>query len=176
MCVYFQGVQQIPNSWYPSMRDATTVSETQPSVSTSRLQRHVDAGTFVPMNNNGTMFSPALVTDQRALPQQQQLSQAQSGYRDVLPEQDRHDPHGEGQSPLHTMDKVLPVQTDLQGRRFLQANNFSVPSSSGADVNFINPGVALDDPALLQRTFMIPAPKFTRSFTKVCRRCHPLHI
>lgn len=167
-----QGVQQIPNSWYPSSRDTTAVSETQPSVSTSRLQRHVDAGAFVPMN--GTMFSPAVTElgSQRglttALPQ---VNQAQSGYRDVLTEQDRH-PHGEGQSPLHAMGKVLPVQTDLQGRRFLQGNNFSIPSSSGADANLITPGVVtggLDDPALLQRTFIIPAPKFTRSYTKVSK-------
>ena len=154
----------MPSSWYSAVRDTTTISETQPSVSTSRLQRHVDPGAFVPMNVTDLGSQRGLTST--ALPQ---LSQVQSGYRDVLPEQDRH-PHGEGQSPLHAIGKVLPVQAELQGRRFLQGNNMSILSSSGAVVNLIPPGVVnngLDDPALLQRTFMVPAPKFIRSYTKV---------
>jgi len=68
-------MQQVPNSWYPSMRDSTTISET-PSVSTSRL------------------LLPPSVTDlgnQRGmnLPTLPQLSQVQGGsFGDVLPDQD----------------------------------------------------------------------------------------
>jgi hypothetical protein len=69
-------MQQVPNSWYPSMRDSSAISETQPSVSTARL-----------------LLPPSVpdLGNQRGLnlPTLPQLGQVQGvGFGDVLPDQD----------------------------------------------------------------------------------------
>ncbi|XP_073395357.1 uncharacterized protein [Physcomitrium patens] len=159
-------IQQTPNNWYPSIRDSTTMSETQPSVSTSRLQTKVEAVAYS-MNSPIHSFANQLGS-QRGLPTAlPQVNQVQNGYRDIMLDQDlKQEVCG---SPSNMVGKVLPAHTDLQGRRFLQGNNFSAPSSSGGDINLSSTVMngAFDDPRLLQRAFLCPQPKITRSYIKV---------
>nr|XP_024384534.1 auxin response factor 7-like isoform X2 [Physcomitrium patens] len=162
-----QVMQQVPNSWYPSIRDTTTISETQPSVSTSRLQHSKVEPVAYSVNSPMYSCVTELGSQRGISTAMSQINQVQNGYRDVLPDQDlRQQVCG---SSSNMMGKVLPVQTDPQGRKFLQGNNFSATSSSGGDMSSNSTMIngAFDDPTLLQRAFTGPQPKITRSYIKV---------
>ena len=173
-----QGMPQgSSGAWYPSMRTQPLVAETQSSNAiNSRFQ-----GRDMTNSMGNPMLSPCVVNEfnyQRGVaPISPQLNQVQGGggYRDAPPDQDLHSQY-EGQSPVpssmgnmkgygspsnnsNRMGKVLPVQTDMHGRRLLQAN-FCTPSSSGGDSNLSIP------PMVANGGVMCP-PKITRSYTKV---------
>jgi hypothetical protein len=172
-----QGMPQgSSGAWYPSMRTQPLVAETQSSNAINpRFQ-----GRDMTNSMGNPMLSPCVneFNYQRGVaPISPQLNQVQGGggYRDAPPDQDLHSQY-EGQSPVpssmgnlkgygspsnnsNRMGKVLPVQTDIHGRRLLQAN-FCTPSSSGGDSNLSIP------PMVAHGGVMCP-PKITRSYTKV---------